>query len=352
MKKILLSILSLCTLCATASAQVAQNVASQYHGELYISLEEPINEETEAMYCQTIDLTAKGDNAIDFALHNFNFSEMQLGDITIPEIGVAAQGTKICFGEKEPVSLVLAGGLIEATAQINAATSYVSADSIVVNLDIMWTNTGEDAVPIYVRFTGTKCRPLDATLINGLIDSYDMAVYIGEEQQPNGFMTIAKSETGDGVDWTWSDFTYNDVNYGDLKFEDLHFITRRWLYQNKWIDINMVSEYKNITLTKEGKNLAIDFYGDWCEAFYYGQENCDIISFYLKVTDNNWDTSSLFEISAWKQGQAILSVEKVETTAPANNKVYSLDGRYVGNSLNGKLSRGIYIMNGKKVFKK
>lgn len=360
MKKFLLTVLSLCTMCVAANAQVAKNIASQYHGELYISLMEPINDETEAMYCQTIELAANGDDKVDFSLHNFSFAEMNLGDITIPEIGVSTNGTKTLFGEKAPLPLVLGDGLIEATAQVNPATSYVSADSIVVNLDIMWTNTGDEPCPIYVRFTGTKCRPLDATLVNGLIDNYDLAIggYDGNGDyfETYGAMTIGKSQTGDGVDWTWENFTLNDVNYGNLKFENLHFINRRMLNEdNLWEDDYMVSEDVVTSVTVDGKTLEAEMYGDECLAFEYtvDGEKYDIINFYVYASDDNWNTYWEFGVSAWKNGASILSVEKVENNVSAkDSKVYTLDGRYVGNSLKGNLGRGIYIMNGKKVFKK
>ena len=354
MKKILLSILSLCALCTTATAQVAQQVASQYHGELIISLEEPINEESEPIYCQTIDLTAAGDNAINFALHNFSFSGLDLGDISISEIGVTTDGNKVLFAEKDPVSLVLGDGMIEATAQVNPNTSYVVQDSIVVNLDIMWTNTGADAVPIYVRFIGTKCKPVvwDA---NGLVDDYvttimdDSATSEGQDQ--TGAMSVVNSTSGDGLDFIIKDFTYNGVNYGDLTLSNLHFINRVFLDEDVWTDYDIISEALMITKEQDGKTLEVDMYGDEAGLWYDESVGKDFIGFYVYVTDDNWENYTIYLYICEKEGASILGIDEIKTERPANDKVYSIGGRYMGNSLNG-LARGIYVVGGKKMIKK
>lgn len=354
MKKILLSILSLCALCTTATAQVAQQIASQYHGELIINLEEPINEESEPIYCQTIDLTAAGDNAINFALHNFNFSGLPLGDISINEIGVAADGDMVTFAEKAPVSLVLGDGLIEATAQINPATSYVAEDFIEVNLDIMWTNTGADPVPIYVRFIGTKCKPV-AWDANGLVDDYVTTIMDDSSEDETsgqtGAMSVVNSTSGDGFDFIMKDFTYNGVNYGDLTLSNLHFINRVFREDGVWVAYDMVSEAVAVSVEKDGKKLEAEMYGDNSALWYDETVNKDVIGFYLSVTDDEWESFVIYLVLCEKNGAAILEIEKIQAERPATDKVYSIDGRYMGNSLNG-LSRGIYVVGGKKVFKK
>ena len=71
MRKLLLSLLTICFLGTTASAQVAQQVAVLYHGELIISFE-PINDESEVLYNQTVELKAADDNTVDFLLSDFN----------------------------------------------------------------------------------------------------------------------------------------------------------------------------------------------------------------------------------------------------------------------------------------
>ena len=49
--------------------------------------------------------------------------------------------------------------------------------------------------------------------------------------------------------------------------------------------------------------------------------------------------------------KATTGIENVKTIAVKNdNRIYTLDGRYVGNDFNA-LGRGLYIVNGKKVVK-
>ena len=347
MKKILLSILSLCALCTTATAQVAQQVASQYHGELIISLEEPINEESEPIYCQTIDLTAAGDNAINFALHNFSFSGLDLGDISINEIGVAADGDKVAFAEKAPVSLVLGDGLIEATAQVNPATSYVVEDSIVVNLDIMWTNTGGPAVPIYVRFIGSRLTPIDPSVY---CDTYK--AYIGVlDETFNNYSDILYGITGElsmqadsTMSATINNFERDGVNWGSFTFSGLHMGCKK--------ELNIITEDADTTVTlPDGKTAKFHLYGDLGMSYYFwwereGYGDCFLITFAY-----TYDGKTEYMHWVGVKDHPIDTGIHTPALRPAATGIYSIDGRYMGNSLD-HLGRGVYIVGGKKVYKK
>ncbi|MGI6243368.1 MAG: lamin tail domain-containing protein [Prevotella sp.] len=46
-----------------------------------------------------------------------------------------------------------------------------------------------------------------------------------------------------------------------------------------------------------------------------------------------------------------LGINSVKTDRAAGNGIYTIDGRYIGNDIT-KLQRGLYIVNGKKIFKK
>ena len=85
MKKFLLSILTLCLASTAAMAQTSDAVkasAGLYTGDLYVSFY-PINEETEVTAQQTVELTADGVSTIQFALRNFAFGDLQLGELSI-----------------------------------------------------------------------------------------------------------------------------------------------------------------------------------------------------------------------------------------------------------------------------
>lgn len=145
----------------TASAQLAEKIAGQYAGDLYISLGEEINDETEPMPDQTLDITAAADSVkggVDLAIHNFAFGDIPLGDILLPSISVTTDSlNRVVFGKNEPVELSFLDGAIMATAYLDETKSYISGNDIVAYINVMWTNTDPDPqVPIYVLFKGKR----------------------------------------------------------------------------------------------------------------------------------------------------------------------------------------------------
>ena len=143
----------------TASAQLAEKIAGQYAGDLYISLGEEINDETEPMPGQSLDVTAAVDatkGGVDLAIHNFSFGEAPLGDILLPSISVTTDSlNRVVFGKNEPVELSFLDGAIMATAYLDETKSYISGNDIVAYINVMWTNN-EPQIPIYVLFKGSK----------------------------------------------------------------------------------------------------------------------------------------------------------------------------------------------------
>lgn len=143
----------------TASAQLAEKIAGQYAGDLYISLGEEINDETEPMPGQTLDVTAAVDatkGGVDLAIHNFSFGDIPLGDILLPSISVTTDSlNRVVFGKNEPVELSFLDGAIMATAYLDETKSYISGDDIVAYINVMWTNNNPQ-LPIYVLFKGKR----------------------------------------------------------------------------------------------------------------------------------------------------------------------------------------------------
>ena len=182
MKKFLLSICAALAISTTASAQLNTKVAGQYTGDLYINLGEEVDDETEPMTDQTVDITtAAADSAqggVDFAIHNFSFGGIPLGDIFLPSIGVSQNSeNRIVFGKNAPVELAFLDSAIMATAYLDETRSYVSGDSIVAFINVMWTNN-EPQVPIYVVFKGKKNDgPVDAITLPTNNWEADKAVY-------------------------------------------------------------------------------------------------------------------------------------------------------------------------------
>lgn len=155
MKKFLLSLVALFLMAGTTHAQtVANEVAGNYTGKLAISLTSKedlqFGEET-----YNVVLTADGNNTVTFALNNFGFSGMNLGDIVLPNIPVQKQTNgSILFGENAIKNFSFLDGAIVATAKINETSSIIKGDSLIADVDVIW-KASED-MPIYVQFKGKK----------------------------------------------------------------------------------------------------------------------------------------------------------------------------------------------------
>lgn len=155
MKKFLLSLVALFLMAGTTQAQtVANEVAGNYTGKLAISLTSKedlqFGEET-----YNVILTADGNNTVTFALNNFGFSGMNLGDIVLPNIPVQKQTNgSILFGENAIKNFPFLDGAIVATAKINETSSIIKGDSLIADVDVIW-KASED-MPIYVQFKGKK----------------------------------------------------------------------------------------------------------------------------------------------------------------------------------------------------
>ena len=172
MKKSLLLFFSL-LLAANICAQTpAQKAAGSYSGILYVSLNDPITDETEPLpemddeanvilddegnpvtMTFNVIIESQSDNAVKFGLYNFGFLGLELGDIVLNEVPVIGQTDgSVKFGENQPVFFSFLDGMIEATAKINEDNSYIKNDYAYIDVDVVWTNG--DNTPIYVRFVG------------------------------------------------------------------------------------------------------------------------------------------------------------------------------------------------------
>lgn len=155
MKKILLALATVFTVGFTATAQTAATeIAGTYKGDLYIAVGVEISETDEPLTDQTITLEADSTGStVTLSLANFAFAGEPLGDIVIPDVPVEQQADgSIRFGANDPIDLSFLEGTILATAKINESTTVYNAGQLTANLDVAWTNTGGDPMPIYVRF--------------------------------------------------------------------------------------------------------------------------------------------------------------------------------------------------------
>lgn len=202
----LLAALALATTTATAQNGVAAQAAGNYYGPLGIALMDESTMETitetddegnqildslgnPIIATYNVTITPETDTTVTFSLPNFGFMGLMLGDIVLTNVPVeqGADGI-ITFGENDPQNFNFLDGAILATAKINEATSYIRDDSVVVHVDVMWTNVdanlepddASDDVPIYVLFAGADPVKTGLTTATtpqrrATTDAYDLA---------------------------------------------------------------------------------------------------------------------------------------------------------------------------------
>lgn len=161
MKKALLTFfLGACALVAGAQS-VASNVAGEYTGDIWIGLGAPVDttDNDTRLRDQHVTITAgETEGTINFSLPNFQFGGSPVGDIELNAVPVfLAETGYVNFGDNPAVPLSLAGGIIQATAQINTAESFINGNMINAKIDVVWTNGGN--LPINVLFKGVKSVP-------------------------------------------------------------------------------------------------------------------------------------------------------------------------------------------------
>ena len=223
---------------STVSAQLSQKIAGKYTGDLFISLGEEVSDDSEPMPNQTVDITTAANTekgGVDFAIHNFSFGDIPLGDILLPSISVSEDAAKrVVFGKNDAVELSFLDGAIMATASLDETKSYVSGDSLVAFINVMWTNN-DPQIPIYVVFKGLTQKDSTATdtpevntpeQIKATTGNFtgDLFISLGEEvsddsePMPNQTVDItaaANTEKG-GVDFAIHNFSFGDIPLGDI----------------------------------------------------------------------------------------------------------------------------------------
>ena len=345
MKKFLLSILALCLASTAAMAQTSDAVKAStglYTGDLYVSFD-PINEETEVTGQQTVELTADGANTIQFALRNFAFGDLQLGDIIIPAIEVALQNSKVSFGEKEALRMTLGKGetAIDCAVKILSTSSQIENNKLVVNLDITWF-FGEEQTPIYVRFVGDKVEASAA--VKASVGDYNGDLYvsfdpINEETEVTGQYKVELTAAGaNSINFALRNFSFGDLQLGDI------------VIPNMPVSMNgtkvTFGDMEPLRMLLGEGETAIDCTVKIDPATSYVENhvlfvNLDIVWF---MGEDQTPIYVRFNSSKWVGLQNVSIAKKT-------GRIYSIDGRYAGNSLQG-LSRGIYVQDGKKIYVK
>ena len=357
MKKFLLALCAAVAMATTASAQLAEKIAGQYAGDLYISLGEEINDETEPMPGQSLDVTAAVDatkGGVDLAIHNFSFGDIPLGDILLPSISVTTDSlNRVVFGKNEPVELSFLDGAIMATAYLDETKSYISGNDIVAYINVMWTNN-EPQIPIYVLFKGKikKDEPAVNTpdLVAASVGPFggDLYISLGEEindeTEPMPDQTLDITAAADsvkgGVDLAIHNFAFGDIPLGDILLPSISVTTD---------SLNRVVFGKNepVELSFLDGAIMATAYLDETKSYISGN---DIVA-YINVMWTNTDPDPQVPIFVLFKGKRIVDAITLPTTTQKDaDVVYDLlSGRRIKAS---EMQRhGIYLVNGKKVLK-
>ena len=347
MKKFLLSILALCLASTAAIAQTSDAVKAStglYTGDLYVSFD-PINEETEVTGQQTVELTADGASTVQFALRNFAFGDLQLGDIIIPAIEVALQNSKVSFGEKEALRMTLGKGetAIDCAVKILSTSSQIENNKLVVNLDITWFSD-EEQTPIYVRFVGDKVEASAA--VKASVGDYKGDLYvsfepINEETEVTAEQTVELTAAGAySINFALRNFSFGDLQLGDI------------VIPNMPVSMNgtkvAFGDMEPLRMLLGEGETAIDCTVKINPATSYVENNALIVNLDIVWFSSEEDQTPIYV--RFNSREKVVGLQHV-SIAKKTGRIYSIDGRYAGNSLEG-LSRGIYVQDGKKIYVK
>ncbi len=342
MKKTLLTLAAVLSFGFAAQAQTtAAELAGAYEGQLYIALEEEITAETEAIDYSKVDLSEGNGGAVDFALYNFGFLNMNLGNIELKELSISDNDGKVVFGEKAPVEIVFnTTPVIEATAAINAEKSYVKGDSIVVYVDVIWTNN-VPAMPINVLFKGVKMQSADLENVTGDLFVDNKA----EAAIANMNVRFEASALGAcSYDLVLEGVKIGEADWGNLTFPatTIGFVGENLVIGN----INGVERtFVKIVNDKEIEDYEIAKLNS--AACSWKNDELTLVFEIYDSADQLAHTAKFVSKTATPLPTAIESV----VVASAAKGVYNVAGVYVGASVEN-LPAGLYIVDGVKTLVK
>lgn len=151
---------------AAFAQNAAKNVSGTYTGDLYIALGVPVDTtKDEPIPDQSILITPSQTDSIstiDFSLPNFALGDLALGEINLPGIGVVEGDGQYNFAPNDLQSLTFLPGTpmqIDALVCINDTASSIKNSEAVINIDVIWVQSEDAQMPIYVTFVGKKKVP-------------------------------------------------------------------------------------------------------------------------------------------------------------------------------------------------
>lgn len=131
------------TMTSSAYAQISQEAAGTYNGQLTVILDDnPMDPTLENVY-----LTATDDTHINLEIRNFSFGGTPMGDILVPEVALQQEGNTINLIPKEAQM-----NLIVGPVTIKLGESTIVNKRLVLKLNVK----AEIDLKIDVTFDGTK----------------------------------------------------------------------------------------------------------------------------------------------------------------------------------------------------
>ena len=349
MKKILLTMLTLLAWSSSVMAQDPEQVVGAYSCDLYISLGEPINDETEITPNVSVLLTrSEQEGCVNFELRNFSLDgENSIGDIMLPNIPLATAEDNVGFGENDPVRLLLMEGAIIADASLNPSTSYISGEQLRADVDVIWLMDESNTMPIYVRAIGTKQAAVNDAQVIGTYTT-DLYISLGEpindetEVTPNVKVQLTKGSMPGYVNFELRNFSLDGENsIGDILLPNIPLVANE-------SGIGFGENNPVRLLLMEGAIIADASLDSSTSTINENQLTANVDVIWLM--DENSTMPIYVRAIGSKDGAADGIDQLVTSRDIARSGIYSLSGVRMNAELNA-LPRVIYIVNGKKVVK-
>ena len=335
-KAVLLLFILIFPLGLMAMRSGSEEAAGNYTGTVQVTVSGSTSQSESNLIIEAID----ADN-VTLTLKDFSYSGMNLGDIIVNNIPVSRdENGDVIFGENEAQTISLLGGLTTAQVSIDDENSIISQGNAVVNV-IVTTQVFFSTLNISANFEGSNSsyvpEPRPAHEIAG---TYNEDLYVGLGQP----VTVETPKFGevdveiiatsfDTVTFAIRDFSLDGVNsLGDIVLEDIPVIKQddgsyRFGY----------NEPQPISLMGITVMVSLD-----SENSYINDENqC----FYVTVSIQGTPIYVYLD-------NGLLYTTGIRPTLierPVRKGVYDLQGRRITSTT---LMRGVYIIDGKKVYVK
>ena len=311
-----------------------EEAAGTYTGNIDVTVSGSTSSSESTIVIEDID----GDNIV-LTLKDFSYSGLNLGDVTLSNIPVSRdENGDVVFGENDPQTLKLMGGALSAQVGVDDETSKISQGNAVVNVNVT-TEIFFSTLNITANFTGSNAsyvpEPRSAVEIAG---TYNEDLYVGIGQP----VTVETPQFGEV-----------DVEIVATSFDTATFAIRDFSLDGSTSLGDIVLEGIPVIKQEDG-------------SYRFGDNEPQPISLMGATVMVNIDPENsyiteehqCFYVTVSVGGNAIyvyLDNGLLKTTGirptlverPVHKGVYDLQGRRVTSMT---LSRGVYIINGKKVY--